>query len=196
MGSPEEGMDALVRFVTDAACAEADTFTSRGDKLFAWINNQSKSEALLTTERELFLQQENVQLLGLDHPVVAAYLRKFRDLPPEQLGVRVQSPDEHSGVLAAWAIEARGDKGQVKRVIVPLAADTEGKRLVAWERHPDELWHAPPSSQPGANSEKMLALLHDLLEPMLQRELEHRGLAKGSRGFETKLIAWVEGIPC
>jgi len=27
---------------------------------------------------------------------------------------------------------------------------------------------------------------------MLQRELEHRGLATGSRGFEAKLIGWVE----
>ena len=106
----------------------------------------------------------------------------------------MQSPDGHSGALAAWAVEARGDKGQVKRIIVPLAVDTEGKRLVPWERHPEKLWHAQPSSQPGAISEKMLSLLRESLEPMLQRELEHRGLAKGSRGFETKLIGWVEAI--
>ena len=81
---------------------------------------------------------------------------------------------------------------QVKRVIVPLAVDAEGKRLVAWERHPEKLWHAQPSSQPGANSEGRLSLFRETLEPMLQRELEHRGLAKGNRGFETKLIGWVE----
>jgi hypothetical protein len=27
---------------------------------------------------------------------------------------------------------------------------------------------------------------------MLQRELEHRGLSKGSRGYEARLIGWVE----
>jgi hypothetical protein len=187
-------MAALVRFVTEAASAESDTFTSRGDKLFAWVDGHTKTETVLTTERELSLQKEKVQLLGLDHPLVTAYLRNFRDLPPEHLGVRVQSPDEHSGVLAAWAVEARGDKGQVKRIIVPLAVDTEGKRLVAWERHPEKLWHAQPSSQNGVNSEKMLSLLRDQLEPLLQRELEHRGLAQGSHGFETKLIGWVESI--
>ena len=37
-----------------------------------------------------------------------------------------------------------------------------------------------------------LALLRNVLEPMLQRELEHRGLDKANRGFEAKLIAWVE----
>ena len=32
---------------------------------------------MLTTERELALQKENV--LGLDHTLVASYLRKFRE---------------------------------------------------------------------------------------------------------------------
>jgi hypothetical protein len=122
MGNPEEGMSALVRFVADAASAEDETFTSRGDKLFAWIDKDTRAEALLTTERELSLQKENVQLLGLDHPLVAAYLRKFRELPPEELGLCVRSPDGTAGVLAAWAVEARGDKGQVKRMIIALGA--------------------------------------------------------------------------
>ena len=125
--------------------------------------------------------------------IVAAYLRKFRDLPPDQLGVRVQSPDGCSGVLAAWAVETRGDKGQVKRAIVQIAVDMDGKRLVAWERHPEKLWHAQPSSQPGAHVEKLVSLLHETLEPMLQRELDHRGMTKTS-GFEAKLIGWLEAL--
>ena len=195
MGSPEEGMGALVRFVTDAASAEADTFTSRGDKLFAWINGETKAETLLTTERGLSLEKETVQLLGLDHPLVMAYLLKFRNLPPEEIGVRLQSPDGNSGVVAVWAVEARGDKCQVKRTIVLLAVDMEGKRIPAWERHPEKIWLGQPSLTNGMPFEQMLGLLHDTLEPMLQRELEHRGLAKGSRGFEAKLIGWVEAIP-
>jgi hypothetical protein len=142
----------------------------------------------------MFLAKEKIQLLGLDHPLVTAYLKNFRDLPPEQLGIRVQSPDGQNGVLAMWAVEARGDKGQVKRIIVPLAVDTEGKRLVAWERQPEKLWRTQPSPQPTTNPEMMLSLLHEKLEPMLQRELEYRGLAQGSRGYETKLIGWVEGV--
>src|SRR5205085_1557559 len=131
-----------------------------------------------------------VQLLGLDHPLVAQYLRKFRDLPPDQLGVRVRSPDGTAGVLSVWLVEARGDKGQVKRAVVSLAVDSDGKRLVAWERQPEKLWQAPADSV-GQGGEAQLRLLREHLEPMLHRELEHRGLAKGSRGFEAKLIGWV-----
>ena len=192
MGNPEEGMGALARFLADVARAEGETFTSRSEKLFAWLNKDAQTETLLTTERELSLQKENVQLLGLDHPLITAYLRKYRDLPPEEIGVRVESSDGTHGILAVWAVEARGDKGQVKRVIVPLAVDEHGRRQVAWERHPEKLWRSQPTAQNGNHAEKKLALLRDCLEPMLQRELEHRSLAKGSRGFEAKLIGWVE----
>ena len=194
MGSPEEGMGALVRFVGDAASAEDQTFNSRGDKLFVWIDKVTRTETLLTTERELSLQKENVQLLGLDHPLVAAYLRKFRELPPEELGLCVQSPDGTEGFLAAWAVEARGDKGQVKRMIITLGVDGEGRRHVAWERQPEKLWGAQVSSQNGKQADKKLAILRNGLEPMLQRELEHRGLDKVNRGFEAKLIALVEAV--
>ena len=76
-----------------------ETFTARGDKLFAWIDKDTQTETLLTTERELSLQKENVQLLGLDHPLVAAYLRKFRELPPEELGLMRQIARRHEGSL-------------------------------------------------------------------------------------------------
>ncbi len=194
MGNPEEGMSALVRFIADAATVEDETFTACGDKLFAWIDKNTRTETLLTTERELSLQKENVQLLGLDHPLVSAYLRTFRDLPPDELGLSVQSLDGTEGVFAAWAVEARGDKGQVKRMIITLGVDGDGKRHVAWERQPEKLWRSPVSSQDRKQSEKNLAILRNNLEPMLQHELEHRGLDKVNRGFEAKLIAWVEVV--
>jgi hypothetical protein len=98
------------------------------------------------------------------------------------------------GVLAAWAVEARGDKGQVKRMIITLGVDGESRRHVSWERQPGKLWRAQFSSHNGRQSDKKLAILRNSLEPMLQRELEHRGLDKVNRGFEAKLIAWVEAV--
>ena len=194
MGDPQEGMGALIRFIADAATAEGETFTGRGDNMFAWIDKDTQNETLLTTERELSLRKENVQLLGLDHPIVVTYLRKFRELPPEELGLCVQSPDGTEGILATWAVEARGDKGQVKRTIVTLAVDVEGKRHVAWEREPEKIWGSRVSSQDGRQADSQLAVLRNTLEPMLQRELEHKGLDKANRGFEAKLIAWVEAV--
>lgn len=164
------------------------------EKMFGWIGKDGEGETLLTTERELSLSRENVQLLGLDHPIVAAYLRKFREVPPHDLGISVQSPDGTDGYLAAWAVEARGDKGQLKRMIVTLGIDGEGGRHVAWERQPEKMWRSTASPDNGRRGDSKIAALRDTLEPMLQRELEHRGLGKASRGFEAKLIGWVEAV--
>jgi hypothetical protein len=194
MGNPQEGMDILIQFVADASSCEGDTFTSRGDKMFGWVGKDAESEVLLTTERELSLSRENVQLLGLDHPIVSAYLKKFRELSPQDAGIRVQSPDGTEGVLAAWAVEARGDKGQLKRMIVTLGIDEEGKRHVAWERQPERMWRSAVSTDNGRQGDSKVTVLRDTLEPMLQRELEHRGIGNASRGFEAKLIGWVEAV--
>jgi superfamily II DNA or RNA helicase len=194
MGNPDEGMEALVRFVADAAIAEGDTFRSRGEKLFEWIGKERATQTALTTDRDISMQNENIELLGLDHPLVASVLKNFRDLPPEELGICVQSPDGANGILTVWSVEARGDKGQVKRVLVPLAVDDQGRRVFAWERQPEKLWRSQSASRKDSETEKKRTILREFLEPMLQRELEHQGLASGSRGFEAKLIGWVEAI--
>ena len=92
--------------MSDSAIAEGKAFTGRGDKLFAWIDKDAQTETLLTTERQLSLQKENVQLLGLDHPLVANLLKKFRELPPEEIGLCLKSSDGTAGVFAAWAVDA------------------------------------------------------------------------------------------
>ena len=192
MGNPEDGMNALVHFMSDSAIAEDNTFTGRGDKLFVWIDKNSQTETVLTTERQLSLQKENVQLLGLDHPLVASLLKKFRELPPEDIGLSLQSSDGTEGVFAAWAVDARGDKGQIKRMIVTLGVDWEGRRNLAWERQPETLWKSQANGHRSKQADEKLSVLRNTLEPMLQRELEHRGV--GTRGFEAKLIAWVEAM--
>ena len=44
-------MGALVRFIADATRAEDETFTARGDKLFTWIDKDTRAEVWLAKER-------------------------------------------------------------------------------------------------------------------------------------------------
>jgi hypothetical protein len=124
---------------------------------------------LLTSDREVSLEKEQVQLLGLDGPLLTRFLEKYRALPPEELGVRVLSTDEKTGVVSFWQVESRSEKGQKKRIIFPLAVDADGKRLLEWERKPESVWVLPAASND--QSTPNLKLLHDWFEPMLQREL-------------------------
>lgn len=44
----------------------------------------------------------------------------------------------------------------------------------------------------GLPLERRRALLHDAIEPMIQRELNRRGLVPENGGYSSKLIGWVE----
>ena len=107
------------------------------------------SETLLTTERELSLRGKtcscSVSTIRSSPPICGSSA-KCRQ---RNVGIRVQSPDGTEGVLAAWAVEARGDKGQLKRMIVTLGVDGEGRRHVAWERQPEKMWRSAVSADNG-----------------------------------------------
>jgi len=77
-------------------------------------------------------------------------------------------------------------------MVVTLGVDWESKRHVAWERQPETIWRSQASGHSGKQADEKLAILRNTFEPMLQRELEHRGV--GTRGFEARLIAWVEAV--
>ena len=160
------------------------------DKTYELLGHEGTRIRCFTLDREEAARRDDVELLGLDHPLIARYLKTFRDVPPDALGLRVTSPDGKTGTLAAWLVEARGEKGQIKRAVIPLAVDAAGSRIIAWERNPEKLWRAQPA--PGTPPPPLNATtLHEILEPMLQKELEYRGLASGTRGYEAKLIAWI-----
>ena len=79
-------------------------------------------------------------------------------------------------------------------MIVTLGVGWDGGRHVAWERQPELLWRLPAPNATGKQPEQRLELLRNVLEPMLQREIEHRGMGKANRGFEAKLISWIEAV--
>ena len=87
-----------------------------------------------------------------------------------------------------WAVEARGEKGQLKHLLLALGVNGEGMRHVEWEREPETLWRITGVNQYGTRADRNLSILRNTLEPMLRRELEHRGL-EVNRGFEAKLVA-------
>lgn len=191
MGNAEQGMQSLLDFVSGAASVEGDTFVQITEDRYCLTNGQSKTAIILTKRREDSLRGDDVQLLGLDHPVVAKYLKTFRDLPPEEIGLRVKSPEDGPGVLAIWAVEMHAEGGNTSRTILTLAVNDEGKRQPLWERQPERIWNAPTLSS-SAGSHETHVDFQKVFEPMLQRELEHRGVKLGSGGFEANLISWIE----
>jgi len=187
-----EGMSEIVRFVRTAVEEDGQHLQEvEGDVLAVTADDNGAPDVRFTTEREESLRREDVALMGLDHPLVVSYMNRYRNLPPEELGIRVQSDDGRKVVISVWHVTTQGKRGEIKTTLLPLAVDNEGQRLPAWERNVDRMFQLQPASK---NAETTKHLLADTLEPMILRELTHRGFISEHRGYDAKLIAWVEVV--
>ncbi len=187
-----EGMGEIVRFLRASLEEDGKSLAdSEGGLLTVRGGDGGQKELLLTTEREESLARSDVELLGLDHPLVVEYMARFRALPAQDVGVRVRAGDHRTGVLSLWHVTTQGERGELRTTILPLAVDFQGQRIPSWERQIDGTFQRPPATggeRPGPH------LLAQVLEPMLQRELLHRGVVGERRGYDARLIAWVEVV--
>jgi superfamily II DNA or RNA helicase len=186
-----EGMDEIVRFIRTAAEVDGKTFRPEANGVFVVSASDNGESFRFTTDRDASIESENIDLLGLDHPLVVQFMQRFRDLPDDQLGIRVRSDDGRTGVLSIWHVTTQGERGEKRNHMLTLAVDDEGQRIPSWEKQADRLFQLEPAR---VNAEPQMAMLTETLEPMIQRELVHRGLLGEQRGYNARLIAWVEVV--
>ena len=98
-----------------------------------------------TTDRELAREQEGIELMGLDHPLMSELLQRWQDLDAEMLGVAVAG-DDGPAVVSWWLIHTEGKNGEHRSLVLPLAVTAEGRREPSLERRGVDLLNQPPSS--------------------------------------------------
>jgi len=75
--------------------------------------------------------------------------------------------------------------------LVPLAVDGKGQRVPMVEKRFTALFHRP-AFRSVLSMEERHNLLKNVIEPMLQRELQHRGIVSETGGYSVEMIGWVE----
>ena len=148
-------------------------------------------EREFTLDRDQAQEDESVELLGIDHPTIGRFLDRCRNVAPDALGTSADFQLGDRGVLTLWLIQAYGKTADASAHIVPIAVDDEGKRLPAVEKQYRSCLTAPPA-EAQFDSGQRRRLLQDHIEPMLQRELGHRGIAGNGGGYASEMLAWVE----
>ena len=186
----ESGLDRVIQFLS-AAMAENGRQVKWIDKTtFVIVQQDGSSGITFTTDRELAREQKSLELMGLDHPIMLDAISRWQGLEPEMLGVAVDRSGD-AAVVSLWLIHAQGNNGEHRSFVLPLAVDLSGKRLPQLDHEGMDLLKRPPG-QPRLSTKQRHELLHDALEPMIQRELHHRGLIPKDGGYSSKLIAWIE----
>ena len=161
------------------------------DTTYDLVTTEGTCRARFTLSREAATNQDNLQLMGLDHPLVQEELGRWRSLPPEEVGIAVSGDVDEPVLLSLWIVEASAGKGERRVVVQPIAVKQDGTRVPAVERLCEKYLQAPPAT-PTFQPEQRIDLFARVVEPTLQRELKHKGAASGDGSYSAELIGYVE----
>jgi superfamily II DNA or RNA helicase len=187
-----EGMSRIAEFMQAAVEEDGKQWQKDGKHGFIIAGqNGLPPESVFTTDREESLGNEKVGLLGLDHREVENYMARYKEVPPAELGIRVQSPDGRTGAVSIWQVISQGERGESRSRIVPLAIGSDGQRIPIWERSVDQFFRLAPASRSSIPPVELLAAACDTV---LHRELGHRQIISERQGYQARLIGWVEVV--
>jgi superfamily II DNA or RNA helicase len=185
------GLGALERFVRTAAKDEGAKYEPIGDGLSCVLTPEGAVVATFSSDRDKAVADEKLALLGLDHPVIAGWMEKARTLGAEGLGISVSSDIAKEGVLSLWQVVAQNEKNHRVATVLPLAVDSEGRRAPVLEKSAGDLFWMKPVA-PRLSRQEAAMVLSESLEPMLHRDLIHRGVVREGQPYQASLVGWVE----
>jgi len=189
-----QGMQRLVTFAQYAARINRGEFKPFRDSVYE-LTMPGEAPALFATDRDIAIDSENMELLGLEQPIVEKWLEQSSKLAPGEraLIAHVDRNDFNSGLLTIWQVIIHAGKGQILQKIIPLGIDFNGKRSVKLESLADNLLVLKPakSGQVGDKAQ-IIDLLSGEAEQILYRELSHSGMLEEGASYSSRLLACLE----
>jgi hypothetical protein len=187
----EGSKERIADFLQKAALSEGGTFDRVDNARFRLQTSSDSTPLLCTLDRDTAQEDDLLELIGIDHPITSRILTHWRELAPTRLGAAVDIELGHDAVLTIWQIQAYGKNPDSGRYQISLVLDLEGKRLAHLEKDIGGCM-AGTAAEPHLTVAARKSLLSECIEPALQRELQHRGLAATTAGYSSQMLAWVD----
>lgn len=185
------GLDRLVRFFSASISDRNEKLSKVNDSTYTLLAADGSKRATFSLSREKATSQDDVELIGLDHPLIQKEITRWRDIAPEDVGVCVLGDVEKPVLLSLWMVEISTGNGDRRTILQPIAIKEDGSRVPSVERQCEPLFHSPPSI-PHFTPEQRLDLFDKFVEPMLQRELKHKNSSNADGGYSAELMTCIE----
>ena len=184
-------MRRLVTFAEHAARLNGQKFDHVADGLYEW-EGPGEERLTFTTDRDKALEEEHLQLLGLEHSVVRDWIATCSSLPPRSraLAGRFDRDDRDGGILTAWETSVSGRGGKAARRVVWLGIGPDGERSAWLERLArDVLGFRAPAASGSMVKGALAGLLEGASSEILHRELVHSGVLSDGVSYSSRLLA-------
>ncbi len=184
-------LQRLARFLYAAVVDRGHRLVKVDDETYDLVKDDGTHRVRFTLNRDLATDRDDLELMGLDHPLVQEELGRWRSRPPEEIGIAVAGDLDSTVLLSLWLVETSADKGTRRMFVQPIAVKPDGTRVPAVERQCDAWLHAT-AALAALQPDERIDLFRHTVEPTLQRELRHKGTANGDGSYSAELIGYVE----
>ncbi|MBA5868098.1 MAG: helicase [Nitrospira sp. CR1.3] len=184
------GMKRLIAFVQHASRVFGGELKPTGETLFE-LRMSGREAVVFTSDRDRAIEEEAVQLLGLEHPAVKEMLDRCSALAAEERTIIGHLPGatQSAGFATAWHVTVHGRSGQTQQRICRLALNADGERVVHLERQLTDLRLLRTTQSSELIEPSWLShLLNGSATKMLHRELVHIGALTEGSSYSSKLL--------
>jgi len=136
-------LDRLVRFLSAAVADRQQRLVKIDNETYDLVTIDGSSQQRFTLNRDLATSSDNLELMGLDHPLVQEELGRWRSVPPEEIGIAVSGDLDTPVLLSLWMVEASSGNGERRVVVQPIAVKQDGTRVPVVERQVEQYLQAP-----------------------------------------------------
>jgi superfamily II DNA/RNA helicase len=187
-----KGMERLFRFVQEGI--KANNGTVKVKDAATYEATLDGVQVRFTTERDRSKLDDNLTLLGIEHPLARDLMKSEREFPAKGRSVagRIISDKKIRGALSIWRVQIHGGKGQYHQRIVTIGLNEQRERSRQIERLVDSLRELAPAHDGVFRSDERVELVRSIIPDMLRRELTHNGLLASADSLSCRLMAWVE----
>ena len=187
----DDSKSRIIRFLEQVVQKDKGELVHIDDNRFKMAVQENDSPMIYTFDRELLQEDDKLELMGLDHPIMNGLIQQCKDFPATTLGATANMDLGYPAVLTVWLIQSFGKGKESASYVIPISVNGEGKRIPAVEKQYRSCFSAPPGKS-SFSPETRLSILHDHIEPTLQKELRHRAIATPEKGYSSELLAWVD----
>lgn len=191
------GMSRLLAFVQRAARLDGGEFRLHENDLYELVR-PGQDKLRFTTDRDKALQEDDLNLLGLEHSVVKGWLDKYSALAPDQRALigDIEGNGTGAGLITVWQVVAHGKGGEVTQRVVRLGITQNGERSPYLERLSKDLLKARAAQSKNHLDPATIAdLVNGTATDLLHRELAYSGLLSEGVSYSSRLLACLEVAP-
>lgn len=187
-----QGMDRLVGFITRVAKMSGLDCRKIDESLWN-LNDETGEPVRFTSDRDRAIQNETVELFGLEHPLIKKYMSGYADIPLDQrFVVGSLSHVVSGGLLTIWKIGTQSNNGSSKHHIVRIGMTPNGDRAPWLERLDEEILGLKPNGSADLPYWQEFATQQkQRLIEMLHREIKHSGIVNDEMSFSETPLAFV-----